>query len=179
MGKAIETNTATETIKPEYFDIINVQVRKEGDKEIILLEGKEITRKDLANQGKVEKVFVEMLNISDTISADTKIDKVSFDYETAQYIHYIGPFDTINSKNKKNFNLIKKADSTSSNYRKFKDGLIKNPLYILNGKEFDGIKPLNQNDIESVYILKGAAAEKKYGKKARKGVIQITTKKEK
>ena len=62
VGKAIETNT--ETVNPNNHDIINVQVRKEGDKEIILLEGKEITRKELANQGKVEKMFVKMLSIS-------------------------------------------------------------------------------------------------------------------
>ena len=203
VGKAIETNT--ETVNPNNHDIINVQVRKEGDKEIILLEGKEITRKDLANQGKVEKMFVKMLSISDTISADMKINKVSLDNETIQLIE---PSDTINSKNKKDFILIKKADSiiyktteividkkddgnlfildTNNavdypNHFKVVTSDLSKPLFILNGKEITAMEfeNLDHDKFDTISILNGDEAEKKYGKKAENGVVQITMKKEK
>jgi serine protease Do len=56
-----------------------------------------------------------------------------------------------------------------------KDG--KKPLYILDGKIVDNIKDISPNDIESVSVLKGAMAIKKYGEKAADGVVEITSKK--
>ena len=56
-----------------------------------------------------------------------------------------------------------------------KDG--KTPLYILDGKIVDNIKDISPNDIESVSVLKGAMAIKKYGEKAADGVVEITSKK--
>lgn len=52
------------------------------------------------------------------------------------------------------------------------------PLYVLNGVPYDGsITALNSNDIESVTVLKDAAAAALYGSRAANGVIMITTKK--
>jgi serine protease Do len=53
----------------------------------------------------------------------------------------------------------------------------KTPLYILDGKIVDNIKDISPNDIESVSVLKGAMAIKKYGEKAADGVVEITSKK--
>ncbi len=56
----------------------------------------------------------------------------------------------------------------------------KQPLFIIDGKEVSKKKlndSLDPNDIESVNVLKGAAAIKLYGKKGKNGVIVITTKK--
>ena len=53
----------------------------------------------------------------------------------------------------------------------------KTPLYILDGKIVDNIKDISPNDIESVSVLKGAMATKKYGEKAAEGVIEIISKK--
>ncbi|WP_052143746.1 M56 family metallopeptidase [Wocania ichthyoenteri] len=55
----------------------------------------------------------------------------------------------------------------------------KTPLYVLDGKKikknkFENIDPEN---IESISILKGDSAIEKYGKKAKEGVVEITTKK--
>jgi bla regulator protein BlaR1 len=52
-------------------------------------------------------------------------------------------------------------------------------LYKVDGKEVkkDVVDTLNPDDIESVNVLKGDAAIKKYGEKAKNGVIEITTKK--
>jgi TonB-dependent SusC/RagA subfamily outer membrane receptor len=52
------------------------------------------------------------------------------------------------------------------------------PLYVLNGMPYDGsIAALSNDDIESVTVLKDAAAGALYGSRAANGVIMITTKK--
>ncbi len=53
----------------------------------------------------------------------------------------------------------------------------KTPLYILDGKIVTSISDISPNDIESVSVLKGAMARKKYGEKAADGVIEIISKK--
>ncbi|RYY61270.1 MAG: TonB-dependent receptor [Chitinophagaceae bacterium] len=51
------------------------------------------------------------------------------------------------------------------------------PLYVLNGVPYDGpIAAINNDDVESVSILKDAAAAALYGSRAANGVIMITTK---
>jgi serine protease Do len=56
-----------------------------------------------------------------------------------------------------------------------KDG--KTPLYILDGKIVASINDIAPTDIESVSVLKGAMAIKKYGEKAADGVVEIVSKK--
>jgi len=51
------------------------------------------------------------------------------------------------------------------------------PLFIIDGEEHEGIEEVDPKDIESINVLKGEAALQKYGKKAKDGVIEVTTKK--
>jgi TonB-linked SusC/RagA family outer membrane protein len=51
------------------------------------------------------------------------------------------------------------------------------PLYVINGVPGGNIDNLNQNDIESIDVLKGGAASAIYGTRGGNGVILITTKK--
>ncbi|MBC7948482.1 MAG: SusC/RagA family TonB-linked outer membrane protein [Chitinophagaceae bacterium] len=52
------------------------------------------------------------------------------------------------------------------------------PLYVLNGIPYDGsITAISTDDIESVTVLKDAAAAALYGSRAANGVVMITTKK--
>lgn len=51
------------------------------------------------------------------------------------------------------------------------------PLYIINGVIGGNIDNINQNDIESIDVLKGGAASAIYGTRGSNGVIIITTKK--
>lgn len=52
------------------------------------------------------------------------------------------------------------------------------PLYVLDGMPYDGdISAINPSDIESLTVLKDAAASALYGARAANGVILITTKK--
>ena len=53
----------------------------------------------------------------------------------------------------------------------------KTQLYILDGKIVTSINDISPNDIESVSVLKGAMATKKYGEKAADGVVEIVSKK--
>lgn len=52
-----------------------------------------------------------------------------------------------------------------------------NPLIVLNGAEFFGnMTDINMNDVESISVLKDAAAAALYGNRAANGVILVTTK---
>jgi len=51
------------------------------------------------------------------------------------------------------------------------------PLYVVNGIPGGNIDNINQNDIESIDVLKGGAASAIYGTRGSNGVIVITTKK--
>ena len=52
------------------------------------------------------------------------------------------------------------------------------PLYVVDGVPFDGdISSINPNDIESMSVLKDAAAAALYGARGANGVIMVTTKK--
>lgn len=52
------------------------------------------------------------------------------------------------------------------------------PLYVLNGVPYDGqISSISMDDIETVTVLKDAAAAALYGSRAANGVVMITTKK--
>ena len=53
----------------------------------------------------------------------------------------------------------------------------KKPLYIVNGKEYTKDLTIAPNDIESINVLKDAAATKAYGEKGKNGVIEIKLKK--
>lgn len=51
------------------------------------------------------------------------------------------------------------------------------PLFVINGVPGGNIDNLNQNDIESITVLKGGAASAIYGTRGSNGVILVTTKK--
>ena len=55
----------------------------------------------------------------------------------------------------------------------------KKPLFFIDGKEVKEkkVKALNPSEITSVNVYKGEKAVKKYGKKAKDGVVEITTRK--
>lgn len=50
------------------------------------------------------------------------------------------------------------------------------PLYVINGIPGGNLDNINQNDIESIDVLKGGAASAIYGTRGSNGVIVITTK---
>ncbi|MHB1178963.1 MAG: TonB-dependent receptor [Daejeonella sp.] len=52
-----------------------------------------------------------------------------------------------------------------------------NPLYVVDGMMLENVQYLNNNDIESIEVLKDASATAIYGSRGANGVILITTKK--
>lgn len=60
-----------------------------------------------------------------------------------------------------------------------KDDGKRKPLYYIDGKKSESkdFKNMSPDEIESISVLKGDTAVEKYGKKAKNGVIEVTTKK--
>lgn len=199
-----DDNPATWVTKGDSTKII--KIKKEGDTEIILLDGKAITREDLSERGEIEAYFVttiDKLEINDSITGKTTIDELKLENENGNIQKVIRLKDKNETEN--TFVLIKKGDSTSyktieidSNKKGNENVFIIDtneagdynndiriatsgikPLYIVDGKEVKDIKNINPDDIESINVLKGESARKKYGEKGKNGVVEITTKKEK
>ncbi|MFD1614799.1 M56 family metallopeptidase [Gelatiniphilus marinus] len=104
-------------------------------------------------------------------------------------------FNSINEQNIESISQLNSEDAVKKYGQKGKHGAIiltirkisspksivkikDTALYILDGKEIkkDKFESIDPNDIESVNVVKGASAIKKYGKKAKDGVIEITIK---
>ncbi|MGX5685411.1 TonB-dependent receptor plug domain-containing protein [Chryseobacterium cucumeris] len=80
--------------------------------------------------------------------------------------------------------VIGKAPKDNSNIRiggAPSSGAVYKPMYIVDGKisDFEAVNTLDPNLIKTMNILKGTSAVVKYGKKAKDGVIVITTKRKK
>lgn len=73
---------------------------------------------------------------------------------------------------------IEVIDHKSSGFFFIDTGGDKSPLYIIDGKEAskEALSALSSDDVESIDVSKGEGALKKYGQKARDGVVEITTK---
>ncbi|MBT8235410.1 MAG: M56 family metallopeptidase [Bacteroidia bacterium] len=61
------------------------------------------------------------------------------------------------------------------------DGNGEEPMYLIDGKKStkEDVKKLGTKNIATIDVLKGESAEKKYGKDAKHGVVEITTQKKK
>lgn len=77
--------------------------------------------------------------------------------------------------------LTTMSDADVIYIRRPADSIKASPLILIDGKEASsrGMKDLNPDDIDNMHVLKNDAAIKKYGDKAKQGVIMITLKKKK
>ena len=125
-------------------------------------------------------------------------DTINFEYKTIKDIDFdlVLPDSTATSlggmKAGENgiFVINTLGDTDASEAREIKirskkrwfEGDKNQPLYIIDGKAqltSSPVKDLDPNEIESISVLKGKAAIKKYGAKGENGVIEIITKKKK
>ena len=155
---------------------------KEDDDKITIKNGHKVIDIKKSNKNKSHNVFV----ISDDdgkkiefIHSDTiKINKDN--------IHFNGNV-VLDIQTDEDNNIEIRTDDDNQKVYEFKKGNNKfffsgendkEPLFILNDKEVSKkkIDNLDSNTIESVSVLKGAAATKLYGKKGKSGVVVITTK---
>ncbi len=87
--------------------------------------------------------------------------------------------DVFGDKGKDGVILITTKEKDIIKVKALKTKKGKEPLYIVDEKEFNekNIEDLNPNDIERINVLKGEKAIEKYGDKGKDGVVEITTKK--
>jgi hypothetical protein len=186
-----------------------IKIKKEGDTEVIYLNGKLVTREELGKEGKIEKWFVkgiDRLEGNDSLTGKTTIDELKFKDEHGNEEKIIRL--KAKNNNESDFIIIKK-DSSDSKFKKVVVDIDNNidehvdenvfviktdeagdydnnlkfvskkgpkPLFIMDGKEVKKLKNTSPDEIESINVLKGKAARKKYGRKGKNGVVEIITK---
>lgn len=136
-----------------------IKVENINGKEKITVNGKEITREELEKMEDV-KILSKKGNIYFNSSDDDEDDSV--------FIFKSTDDEDDNGKIK-----IRKSNSFA-----FSSGKDK-PLIVVDGNivKSGSIDDMSTESIESISVLKGEKAIKKYGEKAKNGVIEITTKK--
>ncbi|WP_421824655.1 M56 family metallopeptidase [Flagellimonas oceanensis] len=165
-----------------------IKIRKKGGKAIVIVDGEQLSDEE-----------VEKLHIKEGSSIHVKKNDENNKEIIIKEIKKKGKGknitvidtdedDEVFVKRSKNVVLIKDSNddedieviSGSGSSYFFLDNDGKNePLYYVDGKKSKStaIKKLSPSDIESMKVLKGDKAVEKYGKKAKNGVIEITTKK--
>ncbi|MFA6086069.1 TonB family protein [Mucilaginibacter sp.] len=86
---------------------------------------------------------------------------------------------TKTTQDKQKFTFTSPSDSSKQSVRLTGIRGINDPLYIVDGKEVESINTIDPKGIESISVLKDAAATSLYGVKALNGVILVTLKKAK
>ncbi|NNC35089.1 MAG: hypothetical protein HKO09_09440 [Croceitalea sp.] len=180
-----------------------IEIEKEGDNEVIRLNGKVVGRDELKSLGKSEKIFVKMLDVGDSIDGVITIDKIGvdengskekivivreYDDEDEEHIHL--KKDKQIKEKKIKIKKVISGDSDDDENVFILDGSdddheinIKGSskaIYFINGKasskkEFEKLSP---EDIATINVYKGDKAVETYGKKAKNGVIEVVTKKQ-
>ncbi|NAS11157.1 M56 family metallopeptidase [Poritiphilus flavus] len=135
-----------------------IEILEEDGEERILIDGEEVSREEyekLKEDGEFHNSKIKVERIGRNSSSNVMILRDSDDEHDVEVISSDGP----------NFFF---SDHTGGNP----------PLYILDGEEVDEktFKSLSPDDIESIDVSKGEGALKKYGERAKYGVVEITTK---
>jgi len=139
-----------------------IEIKIDDGKEIILVNGKEVSREAFEEMEEEDKVHGKHVRIKKKSSSGgyTKVFIVK-DTDDEDDIEVI-------SEDGNGFFFIDTDEDEDQ-------------LYIIDGKESnkEDVKSLSPNKIETIDVYKGDKAVEKYGKKAKDGVIEIKTKKEK
>ena len=139
----------------------HIEIKIDGDKEIIIVNGKEVSRQAFEEMEEEGKVHSKHIRIEKKGTAGTNsnvlIIKDTDDEDDIEVIN---------------------ADSSSFFFIDT-DGDDENQLFIIDGKESskEEVKSLSPDKIETIKVYKGDKAVEKYGKKAKDGVVDIKTKK--
>jgi len=155
-------------------DSTQILIRKGNDKKIVIVDGKQLSDQE------VEKLGIEE---GSSIYVTTDDDKEDKKHVSIRKIEKKGKGNHVmvirDSDDDEDIEVIS-GDDDSSFFFIDNDGKGE-PLYYVNGKKAksEDIKKIDPEDIERMNVLKGDKAVEKYGKKAKDGVIEITTKKNK
>ncbi|WP_318311578.1 M56 family metallopeptidase [Flagellimonas crocea] len=155
-------------------DSTQIVIRKASDKNIVIVDGKQLSDQE------VEKLDIEE---GSSIYVTTDDDKEDKKHVSIRKIEKKGKGNHVmvirDSDDDEDIEVISK-ENDSSYFFIDNDGKDE-PLYYIDGKKAKStdIREMSPSNIESMKVLKGDMAIEKYGKKAKNGVIEITTKKSK
>ena len=150
-----------------------------GTSPLIVVDGKEIPNKNLNEVIKQDDIYsIDILKSENTKSLYgekgkdgviliTSKEKAKTEGKTMNNVTVVG------------YGTMSDSTKTIRIGHKLDVGKDKHPLVIVDGKESpqEEFEKLNPDKIESMTVLKDETATKKYGKKGKNGVIEITTKK--
>ncbi len=136
----------------------SIEIYKDDGVEVIRVNGKEISREELEKMEKEGKLHKEHI----------KIEKKMHNGE-GHRIMIMGDHDEDHD--------IEVIHGDQTGFLFLNGEVDDNWLILLDGKEvkMEDVKNLDPDEVETVNVIKGEAAVKKYGKKAKKGVLVITT----
>ena len=185
-----------------------LELLKEGNHTLIIMDGQEITLDSLEKSGKAEKLLYRIMSRVDTLHGNVKIENVKIksddgveetiilDKNKSKENHrkymIIKKDSMLSNKNNSVFIHIDEEEVKSDVFFLDKDKLVdkvgeslfinasnENTLVVIDGVQSnkESLTTLNPNAIASINIIKGNMAIKKYGEKAKDGVIEITLKK--
>ena len=140
----------------------------DGEKDpLIVVDGKEMKNKKMED---IDPDTIASVSVLKGESATSKYGKKGEN----------GVLVISTKKGNDKIRVVGSGKSKSSIFISDSDGE-KDPLLIIDGKEAKNkkVEDLDPDTIESVSVLKGASAEKKYGDKGKNGVVEIITKKKK
>ncbi|MDF0715960.1 M56 family metallopeptidase [Muricauda sp. 334s03] len=166
-----------------------IRIRKKGGKAIVIVDGEQLSDEE------VEKLHIEEgssihVKKNDENNKEIIIKKIEKKGKGKNItVIDTDEDDEVFVKRSKNVVLIKDSDDDDEDIEVisgdgssyfFIDNDGKNePLYYVDGKKAKSkaIKELSPSEIESMRVYRGDEAVEKYGKKAKDGVVEITTKK--
>jgi len=136
-----------------------IEIIEKNGKEVIKVNGKEVTR----------ETYEAMKEGGDLHKTHVKIKKSKSDGHNNVFI--IKDSDDVDED-------IMEIDGKNGFFFIDTDGDEKT-LFLIDGKEStkEAVKSMNPSDIETINVFKGDRAKKKYGKKGKHGVVEITSKK--
>jgi hypothetical protein len=152
---------------------------EDGKKEpLIYIDGKKASKKQMAD---LKSNKIKSMNVLKGTSAKEKYGNLGNDDVveiTTRNSKEIIIFENSNDKDEedKNVFIIRSDDLGKHNSDLKIKSRGSNPLYVVDGKVVKEIESTNPNEIESISVIKGKAARKKYGRKGKNGVVEISTK---
>jgi TonB-dependent SusC/RagA subfamily outer membrane receptor len=145
----------------EKKDVQTIDIKKDGDKEVIIINGKELRPDEIIEEEiEIKNGDTTTTSFIYTVSSDEDGEKEEGE-EEEQEVKVI-----------KHATSKIKFTSTSTNGEK-------KPLFVVDGKVVpnDYFTKLDPDNIESITVLKDKSAIKQYGDKGKNGVIIVKTKK--
>lgn len=146
---------------------------------LIYIDGKEATRNQMVDL-KTNKI--KSVHVLKGTSAKEKYGELGSDgvvevtTKNQKKIIVVGKSTDVETKEDENVFVIDtdNAGDYNNNLKFVSKG--PKPMFIVDGEEVKKLKNTNPDEIESINVLKGKAARKKYGRKGKNGVVEIITK---